>query len=77
VESEVIEIHHCPPPLEQRLASAGGNRLEHVGETLYCYTRESGSVMPVLEGTTGLSYLIRPANLEDVFLRLTGRELRE
>ena len=28
--------------------------------------------MPLLEGTTGLSYFIRPANLEDVFLRLTS-----
>jgi lipooligosaccharide transport system ATP-binding protein len=77
VEPEVIEVHHCPPALEQRIAGTDGNRIEHVGETLYCYTRDSGSIVPLLEGTTGLSYLIRPANLEDVFLRLTGRELRE
>ncbi|NAZ94721.1 nodulation factor ABC transporter ATP-binding protein NodI, partial [Vibrio toranzoniae] len=25
----------------------------------------------------GLRYLHRPANLEDVFLRLTGREMRD
>jgi len=77
VEAEVVEIHHFPPALADRLAADEGNRVEHVGETLYCYTPDSGGVMPLLEGVTGLSYLIRPANLEDVFLRLTGRELRE
>ena len=30
-----------------------------------------------LQAQTGLRYLHRPANLEDVFLKLTGREMRE
>jgi len=77
VEPEVIEVHHCPPALAERLALDRANRLEHVGETLYCYTPDSGNVVPLLEGVSGLTWLIRPANLEDVFLRLTGRELRE
>jgi lipooligosaccharide transport system ATP-binding protein len=30
-----------------------------------------------LDRETGLRYLHRPANLEDLFLKLTGRELRD
>ncbi|MGN2393334.1 nodulation factor ABC transporter ATP-binding protein NodI, partial [Pelomicrobium sp. G1] len=30
-----------------------------------------------LEGRPGLRYLHRPANLEDVFLKLTGRDIRD
>ena len=34
-------------------------------------------LLAALEGRGDLTFLHRPANLEDVFLRLTGRELRE
>ena len=35
------------------------------------------SILEELAAHRGLRYLHRPANLEDVFLKLTGRELRE
>jgi lipooligosaccharide transport system ATP-binding protein len=34
-------------------------------------------VLAALEGREGLVYLHRPASLEDVFLKLTGRDLRD
>jgi lipooligosaccharide transport system ATP-binding protein len=34
-------------------------------------------VLADLRGRTDLSYLHRPASLEDVFLKLTGRDLRD
>lgn len=33
--------------------------------------------LAVLEQGTHDDYLFRPANLEDVFIKLTGRDLRE
>jgi lipooligosaccharide transport system ATP-binding protein len=77
VEPEVIEIHTPPPALRERLGRLNGNRVEYVGETLYCYTREPRELIPALENMPDVSFMRRPANLEDVFLRLTGRDLRE
>jgi lipooligosaccharide transport system ATP-binding protein len=77
VEPDVIEIHECPPPLQAHIAAAGGARLENVDETLYCYTQEVSGLLELLEQSPEVTYLHRPANLEDVFLKLTGRELRD
>ena len=33
--------------------------------------------IPVLKAQSALRYLHRPASLEDVFLKLTGRDLRD
>lgn len=77
VEPDVIEIPACPPQVQAAIASMNSSHMEMVGETLYCYTSEPRSVVQQLERTPDLSYLHRPANLEDVFLRITGRELRE
>jgi lipooligosaccharide transport system ATP-binding protein len=52
-------------------------RCERTGETVFCYTRNAEPLLATLDGATALRYLHRPANLEDVFLRLTGRDLRD
>ena len=52
-------------------------RYERAGETLFCYTDDPRPILETLDNETGLRFLSRPANLEDVFLRLTGRDLRE
>ena len=52
-------------------------RFEVSGETAFCYAREPARLLADLPGREGLRYLHRPANLEDVFLKLTGRDLRE
>ena len=52
-------------------------RFERAGETLFCYTREHDALLRQLGGQGELRYLSRPANLEDVFLKLTGRDLRD
>jgi lipooligosaccharide transport system ATP-binding protein len=39
--------------------------------------REAKPLLNRLDGRAGLRYLHRPANLEDVFLKMTGRELRD
>ncbi|MCA1925025.1 MAG: ATP-binding cassette domain-containing protein [Thiobacillus sp.] len=52
-------------------------RAETVGETLFCYTDNAQRVIGALHQASALRYLHRPSNLEDVFLKLTGRDLRD
>jgi lipooligosaccharide transport system ATP-binding protein len=52
-------------------------RFEMAGETLFCYTGNGDALLQNLRGQSGMRYLHRPANLEDVFLKLTGRDLRD
>jgi lipooligosaccharide transport system ATP-binding protein len=54
-----------------------GLRVEHVGETVLLYGRERDPLMARAGREIGEHYLYRPANLEDVFLKLTGRDLRD
>jgi lipooligosaccharide transport system ATP-binding protein len=49
---------------------------ERVSAKLYVYTREDCSRMEILLKKSH-SWLRRPANLEDLFIQLTGRSLRE
>jgi len=76
-EPEVIEVRGEEQLARQVLASSGEGRFEVVGDTYYYYTRDARAVVKRLEGMAGLTFLHRPSNLEDVFLKLTGRELRD
>jgi lipooligosaccharide transport system ATP-binding protein len=44
---------------------------------VFCYSHDAAPALRSLESAAGLRYLHRPANLEDLFLKLTGREMRE
>ena len=52
-------------------------RCEVSGETAFCYTDDAAPLLAHLARQPGLRSLHRPANLEDVFLKLTGRDLRD
>jgi len=52
-------------------------RVEVSGETVFCHTADPGPIVATLSGRPDVRYLGRPANLEDLFLRLTGRGMRE
>lgn len=78
IEPDVIEIYGEDALAwgrEQGMRHA--DRIEAAGETLFCYTRDPHPLLDALKGQSNLKYLHRPANLEDVFLKLTGRELRD
>ncbi len=71
VKGHVYEIGKpVPEPLRN-----GGWDSEDIGDSVLIYVQQQDDIRPVL--TPGTSYYHRPANLEDVFLRLTGRQLRE
>ena len=52
-------------------------RTEVSGETVFFYTRDAGALLQALQAHPQLRTLHRPANLEDLFLKLTGRQIRE
>lgn len=58
------------------IVAGQGERIEQVGDTIYLYTRDETRAASLAE-RSDLRVLRRPANLEDVFLKLTGRDLRD
>ncbi len=52
-------------------------RTETSGETLFFYTANAAPLLAALQAHPGMRTLHRPANLEDLFLKLTGRQIRE
>ncbi len=60
---------------------AGGDgirRVERVGDRLLLFSPDPTALLPRLRGRLPVdSALIRPATLEDVFIHLTGRDLKE
>jgi lipooligosaccharide transport system ATP-binding protein len=78
VEPEVIEVYGDEA---RAWADTRGRqlaeRLELAGETAFCYARDAAPLLADLAKQTSVRYLHRPANLEDLFIKLTGRELRD
>jgi len=52
-------------------------RIEVSGETVFFYTQDARRLLDALAQRGGLRTFHRPANLEDLFLKLTGRQIRE
>ncbi|HVE10169.1 MAG TPA: nodulation factor ABC transporter ATP-binding protein NodI [Paraburkholderia sp.] len=74
---DVIEVYGADPfVLRDELAPLAVHA-EISGETLFCYVDDPQPVLGRLKQRNDLRYLHRPANLEDVFLRLTGRDMQE
>ena len=82
IEPEVVEVYGEPGETHavawaRAEAARYATRVEVSGETVFCYVGEARALLSRLAERGGLRYLHRPANLEDVFLKLTGRELRD
>ena len=52
-------------------------RVETSGETVFFYVYDARALLRVLSQEPTVRYLHRPANLEDLFLKLTGRQIRD
>jgi len=78
IEPQVVEVYGDGAERWSReTGRARAERCEQAGETVFCYARDAGPLVQSLEARPDLRYLHRHANLEDVFLKLTGRELRD
>jgi len=81
IEAEVVEVYGDGAvgwmnSLGKRAAQLA-TRIEQSGETVFCYTPDATAILDDLAHRHDLRCLKRPANLEDVFIKLTGRELRD
>lgn len=78
LEPDVVEVYGVgalaltDSPLKSLAA-----RVEVSGETVFFYTHEAQPLLHALEAQPQLRTLHRPANLEDLFLKFTGRQIRE
>jgi lipooligosaccharide transport system ATP-binding protein len=78
VEPEVVEVYgESARSWAETRGRALAQRLEIAGETAFCYAADSAPLLADLATRAGVRYLHRPANLEDLFIKLTGRELRD
>jgi lipooligosaccharide transport system ATP-binding protein len=78
IEPHVIEVHGAGrAEWAGQAATLACDRMETVGETTFAYCRDPGPALASLQPRTDVRTLHRPANLEDVFLKLTGRDLRD
>jgi len=81
--SEVLEIRLREGEDREKCLNVIGGRVpegavaECSADTFFLYAPDAGRVMGQLNLDPGRTVLHRRATLEDVFLRLTGRELRE
>ena len=81
LEPDVVEVYgEGAVALAQDEAHAAlramASRVEVSGETVFFYTRDARPLLAAL-GEHHLRTLHRPANLEDLFLKLTGRQIRD
>ncbi len=78
LEPDVVEVYGAGALalVDSGLKSLAA-RVEVSGETVFFYTRDAKPLLQALAAYPQLRTLHRPANLEDLFLKLTGRQIRE
>lgn len=83
LEPDVVEVYGAGALAlaradEHAPLRAHAARVEVSGETVFFYTANAQPLLAALDALhAGLRTLHRPANLEDLFLKLTGRQIRE
>ena len=78
VEPEVVEVYgDAARTWAESRGRTLATRVEIAGETAFCYAGDAAPLLADLAARSGVRYLHRPANLEDLFIKLTGRELRD
>lgn len=78
LEPDVVEVFGVGAlALAKSPFAALAARVEVSGETVFFYTHTATDLLNALGQYPALRTLHRPANLEDLFLKLTGRQIRE
>jgi lipooligosaccharide transport system ATP-binding protein len=79
LEPDVVEAYgNGAQPLAESPLKALARRTEVSGETVFFYTQDARPLLEALgRSHPKLRTLHRPSNLEDLFLKLTGRQIRQ
>lgn len=74
--SNVCEVYAPGEEQVDALREKVKGSIEQVGSRLYVYGNDAEVLRNVCEAATGERHTVRETNLEDVFLKLTGRRLK-
>jgi lipooligosaccharide transport system ATP-binding protein len=79
IGAEVVELYSTDASHSHAIALLQGaaDHVERAGDEVFGFFRQSESARALLPDLAEHHVVHRRATLEDVFLRLTGRELRE
>jgi lipooligosaccharide transport system ATP-binding protein len=77
LEPDVIEVYGEGAAAVGARHGSLAQRVETSGETVFFYLRDARPLLQALSADASVRYLHRPANLEDLFLKLTGRQIRD
>jgi len=78
IEPQVVEVYgDGVREWAEAQGRAHSSRVEVAGETAFCYAADAAPLLATMDGWPALRALKRAANLEDVFIKLTGRDIRD
>jgi len=78
IEPHVVEVYgEGVHDWARAAARRHAQRVEMTGETAFCYCLDPAPLLESLQERGALRALSRAANLEDVFIKLTGRDIRD
>jgi lipooligosaccharide transport system ATP-binding protein len=77
LEREVVEVYGEGSAAVAEAHGALAQRVERSGDTVFFYLQDAKPLLERIADAPRLRSLHRPANLEDLFLKLTGRQIRE
>src|SRR4030095_1955768 len=77
LERDVVEVYGDGARPAAAALGHLAQRVESSGETEFFYLREPRPLLEALAEEPAVRYLHRPANIEDLFLKLTGRQIRD
>ena len=77
LEPDVIEVYGEGAAACASEYGALAQRVETSGETVFFYLRDAHRLLDAIADRRDIRTLRRPANLEDLFLKLAGRQIRD
>ncbi len=77
LESDVVEVYGEGAAAAAAAHAGLAQRVETSGETVFFYLRDARPLLDALASNHRVRTLHRPANLEDLFLKVTGRQIRD
>jgi lipooligosaccharide transport system ATP-binding protein len=77
LETDVVEVYGDGAAQAAAAHRSLAERVESSGDTVFFYLRDPRPLLARLADDPRMRMLHRPANLEDLFLKLTGRQIRE
>jgi lipooligosaccharide transport system ATP-binding protein len=77
LESNVVEVYGEGAAAAAQAHAGLAQRVETSGDTVFFYLQDARPLLDALASDSRLRTLHRPANLEDLFLKMTGRQIRD